>query len=114
MCTQECPSRRGKRRKDVADELSRGSIDHGVHPQSRLVDETMERLLLSQEATVSETAHLQAQMTELAFTLRCLERLSNGRSQTLRKLMEHKARGNTADLRGDGSQAEAEPEEHDG
>ena len=109
MSTQECPSRRGKRRGYVADELRRGHIDRGVHPRSRLILEARAHLLMSDELVAAEIQALQAQVTELENRLRSREQRREENRERLRRLTEYNADGNAASLRSDASQPEAEP-----
>ena len=109
MCTQECPSRRGKRRGDVAEELRHGHIDRGVHPRSRLIYEARAHLLMSDELVAAEIQALQAQVTELENRLRSREQRREEMRETLRRITEYNTHGNAANLRSDASQPEAKP-----
>ena len=109
MCTQECPSRRGKRRGDVADELLHGHIDRGVHPQSRLIYEARARLMVAERENDSEIRAIQAQLTELENRLRSRQQRREEMRETLRRLAEYNEQGNAANQSSNASQPESEP-----
>ena len=57
-CTLERPTRRGKRRREVAALLQRGEWVEGIHPQSPLVLEAIEILDMQREQCEQEVAWL--------------------------------------------------------
>ena len=64
-CTLGCPTRRGKRRRDVEDDLAMGHIPRGLHPESRLSADARLSPAMSEDTNDDEILRRRAQITVL-------------------------------------------------
>ena len=113
-CTQACPYRRGLGRGDVARELDRGHIVDGVHPRSRVIMEAQARLMMREGRNAADIQAVLDQVAELENRLRNLEQRRDEMRTILFRLAFFHAGGHDANQRGNPSQPESEPAEHDG
>ena len=108
-CTQECPCRRGQRSEQVLDELVRGRIVEGVHAQSPLLIQALERLMVLTEQNAAATAALNDRVSELEHRIQGCERQRSEYRNILIKLAYYNGGGYDICQRSTSSQPASQP-----
>ena len=94
----------------MAEQLARGHIDHGLHPQSRLILEVQARLMMKGQSSATEIRIIESRMTELQERLRRLEEERDAMRRVLLRLTVYNATGRNPDNQhSNSSQPESEP-----
>ena len=94
----------------MADQLNRGHIDHGLHPQSHLTLEAMGRLTIQGQTSAIEIRVIESRITELQDRLRILEQERDAMRRVLLRLVMYNATGRNPDNQhSNASQPESEP-----
>ena len=111
-CTRECPSRRGQRSEQVADELVRGHIVEGVHRRSPLLIEAQERLMVLTEQNAAVMAALHDRVSELERRIQTLEQKRHEYRNILVRIAYYNGGGYDILQRSASTQPASEPARH--
>ena len=108
-CTQECPRRRGWHRSHVVTALQQGMIPPGLHPDSRLLREAMDRVNMQDTTSNNEVGALRIWLEILTHRVAALEEAQREREGESARLRRSHDEGNDSAERRSFRQAEDNP-----